>query len=110
MGALTIALAAVTVIAVLSLLVLVTLRRHRCAPGQESPSPPHPQAPAYKQQTQHAEYYRPREMKVSSTPPLAKPEERDPRKQALPHCPLCNAAVGFDDERCPKCRHVLKDI
>jgi len=76
--------------------------------------PAHPSAPAYMPHVSSSEYYRPGDRKPSSDvhapeePPRAKKDESDPRKAPLPRCPVCDAAIGYGQERCPRCGHVLR--
>lgn len=108
MGTLEVLLIVLVAATIMALLLLVALRARRVAPATPPAGPVHPQAPVYKQHSEHVEYYRPQEKKADpeAAPPVA--IKRDPRKEPLPHCPLCNAAIGFEDKVCPKCKHTLK--
>lgn len=109
MGALGVALAIIVVIVIVSLSAFIALRgRQARPPAQQAPNKVHPHAPSYRRQAENIEYYRPGDTREAQAPSSARPETRDLKKGPLPHCPLCDAAVGFDDVRCPKCRHVLK--
>jgi hypothetical protein len=110
MGTLAVALVIVVAVIAASSLALLVLRRRRAAAFGDVSVPVHPHAPLYRRQAQHTDYYRPLETKESSRAHPSVTERHRPREERLPHCPLCNAAVGFDDVRCPKCRHDLKDF
>lgn len=110
MGTLAVALVIVVAVIAASSLALLALRRRRAAPVRHVPAPVHPHAPLYRLQAQHTDYYRPLERKEASAAHPSAMDKGHPQKERLPHCPLCNAAVGFDDVRCPKCKHDLKDF
>lgn len=107
MGALAISLVVIVIVIFLALIVLALGRRSPLK-SQEVVTTTHPSAPDYIPRSQHTEYYRPGETseKPETTPSAIAGHK--PKKEHLPRCPLCNAAVGFDDERCPKCKHVLR--
>jgi len=109
MGTLAVALVIVVAVIAAFSLSLFALRRRRATVAGHVLPPVHPHAPLYRQQAKHADYYRPidREDAPAAYPSAAR---QDPRGKRLPHCPLCNAAVGFDDIRCTKCGHDLKDF
>lgn len=100
-------LVALIILVIAALLVLVALRGRSAVQAAPPTGSVHPQAPAYRLHSQLVEYYRPQEKKAetATAPPAA--AKRDQRKEPLPHCPLCNAAVGFEDKVCPKCKHEL---
>jgi hypothetical protein len=76
--------------------------------------PSHPSAPAYMPHVSSSEYYRPGDSKppgdarAPEKPPRAEKGESDLRKAPLPRCPVCDAAIGYAQERCPRCGHVLR--
>jgi len=109
MGALAISLVVIAAIVFLALVLLILSRRSP-AQSQQAVGTMHPSAPKYTQQSQHTEYYRPKDKKGRDDAAPSRPAKRDRRDAPLPRCPLCNAAVGFDDDRCPKCKYVLKDL
>lgn len=108
MGALAIALVIMAVIFFCAVL-LVAAGRWSHAANKRAGTTAHPMAPSYTPQSRHTEYYRPEEeQRKEDTPSVSAKSERN--RQPLPRCPLCDAAVGFDDDKCPKCRHVLRDF
>lgn len=110
MGTLGMTVIAVAAAGAFLFLLIILLGLRRKAPTDTTPGPVHPQAPSYRQQSEHMEYYRPEGVGHEPSKPRLPAVKRDPRKEPLPHCPLCDAAVGFDDSVCPKCRHSLKGI
>jgi hypothetical protein len=74
----------------------------------------HPSAPAYMPHSASSEYYRPGDRKPPDDAPAPKEapgtmkDKSDPRKAPLPRCPVCDAAIGYAQERCPRCGHVLR--
>jgi hypothetical protein len=107
MGTLEILLVALVILVIVALLALVLMRGRRVVQANPPVGSVHPQAPAYRLHSQLIEYYRPQEKKAEMVATPSAAGKRDPRKEPLPHCPLCNAAVGFEDKTCPKCRHEL---
>jgi len=108
MGALAIVLVVIAVI-VLTALLLLVLSRRPAVREQRIATTAHPAAPDYVPRSQHTEYYRPRTAEDKGPRETPMTTTNGPSRRPLPRCPLCNAAVGFDDLHCPKCKHVLKD-
>lgn len=109
MGALGIALVVVALI-LLVMLAIVILTRRRLPRGARYTPQAHPGAPAYTPQSEHTEYHRPREKGQEAGTHSPESMKRDPRLEPLPHCPLCYAAIGYEDKRCSKCGHILREL
>lgn len=110
MGAIGILLVAAVVIITLALLAFII--RSAQAGQVLTAAPPTGTGPShipeYSLQVHKVEYFRPGGGTTMATAAPSTARERDPRAEPLPHCPRCNAAVGFDDRTCPRCRCELR--
>lgn len=68
------------------------------------------QGPQYRHEQTHQEYFR-RPEDRQMDPQHSLPQENlrnDPRLEPLPRCSKCGSAIGYNEEKCPKCATPLR--
>lgn len=110
MDALAAVLIILVVLVLLALIVFAVLKTRSRAPTPPTAHTHASNVPGYTHDPRHMEYYRPQISRQDDARPKPEPPRpNDPRKEPLPRCPSCGAAIGYDDERCYKCGLVLKE-
>jgi hypothetical protein len=100
--------ALVTVGIILVAMLVYVLLRWRA--GQDQTWRGIAQGPQYRHEQAHQEYFR-RSEDPQTDSQHSQPQKRpsnDPRFESLPRCSKCGSAIGYNDEKCPKCAAPLR--